>query len=513
MHYTNIMYLMRRYTSLIPALPAGIALAFLTFLPSFLQGQASEEFSLSQTVSVNDTGTTITLTQAIDIALANNIQVKRALLSLQEAEEQVLSAWGEVMPDISTSMNYTRNMEIPVNFIPARIFNPQAPDEQLIAVEFGTDNNWNGGLNINQPIFRGQAIVGISSSKVYKLVQSERYRATAQQIVTQTRLAYYEVLIAREQLELQESSIHRLEKNLRENRARQNAGLVDEYDVLRLEVQLSNQRPRLTTAKYEVQRAYRNLKQTLGLPLDFKCKVAGALKQFDITDDTLSDSLNTSLIQVDQMTPLILHPDIGFTRKMFHKRGDLRTLDARIELKDREILAAKSRFLPTVSASYSLQWNAAEAGNPDFFATESERARSQAVMLQFSLPVFQGMQRNTAVQRAQIQKKDLRLMAENTRRTAQNEIESARESIQQAMETEEARKKAIRQAQRGYEIATARLDQGVGSQLDVTNAELQLREAELNYAEMVYSYLASKARYDQAAGMVPFVDNPVHINN
>lgn len=69
------------------------------------------------------------------------------------------------------------------------------------------------------------------------------------------------------------------------------------------------------------------------------------------------------------------------------------------------------------------------------------------------------------------------------------------------------RQKALELARQGYQRAQARLENGMGSQLDVTNAELQLREAEANYARMVFNYLSAKAQYDQAIGMVPFVDN------
>jgi outer membrane protein TolC len=92
-------------------------------------------------------------------------------------------------------------------------------------------------------------------------------------------------------------------------------------------------------------------------------------------------------------------------------------------------------------------------------------------------------------------------------RSAKNEVQSAKESLNQAIETAPARKKALDLAQEGYNRARARLENGIGSQLDVTNAELQLRQAEVNYAEMVYNYLSAKAQYDKAIGMVPFVDN------
>ncbi|MBD3274067.1 MAG: hypothetical protein GF372_02085, partial [Candidatus Marinimicrobia bacterium] len=178
-------------------------------------------------------GQEITLPQAIRIALANNRDIKRSLLSVESAETQVTTAWSSVIPSVSTSMTYTRNIEVPVFFIPSDFTDPNSP---LIPVRTGTDNNWMGNISVTQTIFRGEALVGISSAALFRLVQSESFRATTQGMITQTRINYYNVLIAKERYELQQATVSRLEKNLKQNRARSRAGLVDDYAVLQLEV-------------------------------------------------------------------------------------------------------------------------------------------------------------------------------------------------------------------------------------------------------------------------------------
>src|SRR5690606_2338201 len=105
---------------------------------------------------------------------------------------------------------------------PAEFFGGE-PGE-LIPVAFGTDNNWIGGVTVSQNIFRGEAIVGISSSSLFRLAREEGLRATMQQVVTETRKAYYGVLMAREQLRLVESSVNRIQENLEEARSRFGAG-------------------------------------------------------------------------------------------------------------------------------------------------------------------------------------------------------------------------------------------------------------------------------------------------
>lgn len=483
---------------------AGFIIIGIVLMASSALGQEADTTSISEAVGPQKV---LNLTEAIQVGLANNSDIKRSLLSLKSADEQVSLAWSEVLPDVSGSATYTRNLEIPVNFVPATFFDPNAPAGELVPLQFGTDNNWQGGFSVQQTLFRGEAIIGISSSKLYKAAQAENFRATTQQIVTQTRLAYYNVLVAEEQLRLQEATVERLEKNLAENRARLKAGLVDEYAVLQVEVQLRNQEPQLTQARYNVQQAYRELKVVLGVPLNLEFSVQGDLNSFDVTAEEATNKMNQNLKRVDNMTPFQFNKEAEVMDIATDLRGDIRVLDQQNALKNREIKAIKSRFLPTLTANYNLNWSAAQAGSPVFFGTDETRARSQTLGFTLSLPIFQGFQRTSNLDIAQIEKKDLEEQKRAAVRSAKNEIQSARESLNQAIETAPAREQALELAQEGYERAKARLENGLGSQLDVTNAELQLREAEANYARMVYNYLSAKAQYDQAIGMVPFVDN------
>lgn len=448
----------------------------------------------------------VTLTQAIQIALANNTDIKRSLLTLKDADQQVRLAWSEVLPEISGSATYTRNLEIPVNFVPAQFFDPDAPPGELVPLQFGTDNNWNGGFSVDQTLFRGEAIIGISSSELFKSAQAEALRATTQQIVTGTRIAYYNVLVAEEQLRLQTATVERLRENLKENRARQKAGLIDEYAVLQVEVQLSNEEPQLTQAKYAVEQAYRELNIQLGLPIELDITVRGNFSSYKIGSEEVIDQANENIKQVDSMTPYSFEEQKQLVDIATDLRGDIRILQKQEDLKDREIKAIQSRFLPSLSANYNLNWSAAQAGSPVFFGSEETRARSQTVGVTLSLPIFQGFERSANLQIAKIEQKDIELQQEFAIRSAKNEIQSARESLNEAIETAPAREKALSQARQGYERAKARLNNGIGSQIDVTEAEFQLRQAEVNYAQMVYNYLSAKARYDQAIGMVPFVD-------
>jgi|AntRauTorckE6833_2_1112554.scaffolds.fasta_scaffold00041_11 outer membrane protein TolC len=473
---------------------AAIITAALLFLtPSSTYGQVKGDSLL------NDAQ--LSLEDAIKVAVANNPQVNRALLSVEDADELVRIAYSEVYPNIASSLNYTRNFEIPVQFVPGEFFGGQ--QGTLVPVAFGTDNNWQGGFTVTQNIFRGEVFVGLSTSEIFKTVQQENLRATTQQIITQTRIAYYQALVAKEQLRLQETQINRLEQNLRDNRARQKAGLVDEYAVLQLEVQLSNQRPQLIEAQYGVDEAYRSLNVALGIPLGISFEIVGELNDFDIISDEADSDANMIIKKVDQMNPFTYEKKEEQWPDFIDYRGDVRILDARLDLNEKEIQAVKSRFLPTITASYNLQWSAAEPDEPTFF---ENNARFQTLGINVSLPLFEGFKRLADVQRAKIARKDIEEQIRGAELAAENEIASSAEELNKAFETAEARKQALSQAEQGYQRALKRLENGIGSQIEVTDAEVQVRQAEVNYALMVFQYLSAKAQYDLSTGQVPYVD-------
>lgn len=445
----------------------------------------------------------LTISQVIQLSVVNNPQIKRAILSIDNADEQVKLAWSEVLPSVTSAATFTRNIEIPVNFVPATFFDPDADPGELVPLQFGTDNNWQGGFTVSQNIFRGEAIVGISSSSMFKSLQQENLRSTTQEIITQARKSFHAVLTAEEQLRLQEATINRIRENLNENRSRFEAGLLEEYDVLRLEVQLANQEPQLKDAQLAVEEAYRNLKEVMALPLDMPIGIVGSLSEYQINNPSTNSNVNEELYEVVHATPLPALTKEEAMDVMTQKRGDLRVLEVQENLKSREIKAIKSRFLPTISADYNLQWTAAQPGTPRPF---ENAVRYQTLMFNVSLPLFTGWERMSNLNIARIERKDIEVQQWAAEKTAMNEYETNFDRLRNLEETALARRQAVEQAQRGYEIAANRYENGVGSQLEVTEAELQVREAELNYALSVAEYLNTKADFDLAIGMVPMID-------
>jgi outer membrane protein TolC len=109
-------------------------------------------------------------------------------------------------------------------------------------------------------------------------------------------------------------------------------------------------------------------------------------------------------------------------------------------------------------------------------------------------------QKRAALRQAETNTDLVRDLAEAQVRSLLDEVEESRLRAQ-------AQKKAVTQAQRGFDIASAQFREGIGSQLERTDAEVALRQSEFNYAQAVFDYLAARARLDEATGMVPLADD------
>jgi outer membrane protein len=176
-------------------------------------------------------------------ALEKSREIRQAQYALDEAEERVAEAWGNVYPSVDVSANYVRNVSPAQSFMPAIFLDPNAGPDEFIPVQFGADNIWGTSIDLDQPIFDAASFIGVGAAGRYRLLQDEVRRSSTESVITRVRMGYYQLLLAQEQERLLENSVRRVRESLNDTRALQRAGLVAEYDVLRLEVELATWSP------------------------------------------------------------------------------------------------------------------------------------------------------------------------------------------------------------------------------------------------------------------------------
>ena len=146
-------------------------------------------------------------------------------------------------------------------------------------------------------------------------------------------------------------------------------------------------------------------------------------------------------------------------------------------------------------------------GGPSWFGGgNGQRAYSRLAGIRVSLPIFQGFRRDARIDQKRAAIRQAQAQTEQGIDLARSQVRSVVEGAEEAYLRAEAQQLAVRQATRGYEIAGAQYREGLGSQLELTDSEVALRQSEFNYAQAVYDYLVARAQLDEAVGRVPLVD-------
>jgi outer membrane protein TolC len=439
-------------------------------------------------------------------ALDTNRDLVAAREGLTVAEEQVSEAWSSVYPTIDLNASYSRNISPNVNFLPAVFFDPTAGPDDYIPIQFGADNTWNSTVSFEQPLFRPGVFIAVGAAGRFRNFQSEVVRGQAQSVVTQVRVAYYQLLLAQEQRRLTARSVERVRESLHETRALNRAGLASDYDVLRLEVELANLEPNLRRAENAIAQARRNLAIQANVEPQESLDVEGALAEMDLEDLGANSAANRQVLAFTGGQASLTSAEQAL-EQAYRNRSDLRQLGLNEELRRAEMRVEQMEYLPEVTLFGNYIINAQDNGSPNFFASgDGQRAYSRIVGVRVTVPIFSGFrqdaridQRRASLRQAQAQTRQATDLAASQVRAL---VDNADESLQRAR----AQRLAVTQAARGFEIASAQYREGLGSQLELTDSEVALRQSEFNYAQAVYDYLLARAQLDEATGQVPLVD-------
>ena len=204
---------------------------------------------------------------------------------MEIANGQGREAWSSVLPRLSTNASYSRSIIKQSFFFGDTL------------IQIGADNVWVAGITFSQPVFDAAAFIGVGASGRVRQLQSEAVRGTIQQVVTRVRQAYLDVLLSAEQIRLTEQSLERVRQSLDEARSLHKAGMVSDYDVLRLDVQLSNLEAERHRAWVDEAAAGRNMLLELGLSPELEITLEGRLNELNLEEQTRSGSGNQIKLQ------------------------------------------------------------------------------------------------------------------------------------------------------------------------------------------------------------------------
>ncbi len=397
----------------------------------------------------------LSLDESVALALKNNPALKIAESDRDKASWTVRENLAGYGPSVGYTHNDKRSEAAPSALV---------PDPSPI-------NSFNNTVSLSLPLYTGGRVEGLVGQARQSLkVADLNLDKTKQQLKLDATNAYFSVLAKRNLLQVAQESVDNLTAHLKNVQAQFDVGTVAKSDVLRSEVELANAVQSLIKAQNNYDVAVATLNNTIGLPHGTEIKLKEDLKYVQ-QGTTLNDGINYAM----------------------KNRPDVNAADANIEKAKEGVKTARSGFLPTISLTGSNNWN------DDHFP--GARNSNWLVGLTTSLTVFDTNLTLSKVKEAEASVVSANETARQTKDSVALEVRSEYLGMKEAEKRIETSQVAVAKAEEDFTIAQVRYNAGVGTNLDVIDAQLALANAKTNYIQALYDYNTGKAKFDKAMGV------------
>lgn len=399
---------------------------------------------------------TLTLEKCVEIAMANNPQIRAAEGGYEASHASLTMARSAYLPQISLQASATQNAG-------TFLIGPSA-----IPRDF---QNYTTSFQTQQLIFDfGKTIARISASSDLVDASEQDYKSMEQVVVLNTNIAYFNYLQAQRVQDVNVEAVKQAEEHLRQAKGFYNAGSRPQFDVVKAEVDLANASVNLIRAENALKLGRIQLENVLGvkLPIGF----------------ALRDNLEVSQVNVDLNasleTAMQVRPEIVGSR-------------ARVEANKSLLTAAWTAHLPTVNVSGGYGWRGLSL-EPLY--------NSWNVGLSFAFPIFQGWALDAGVDQARANLKTAEASTDVVIQSVVLDVQQQYFTLQEAAQRIEASRKLVEQSKEALKLAEGRYNSGIGSAVEITDAQVTLANARITYIQSLYDHRVAYARLQRAMGTI-----------
>jgi outer membrane protein len=406
----------------------------------------------------------LSLKDCLTRAIKDNPSLDEARLGIKAGEKTIDSAWGKHLPKLSLDASYTKR-EDPWPYIPAQ--------SATIAPHFSDEfSSWS--LVMTLPIYQGgQVVAGVELAKIRKATQESNLALTKNELIANTINTYNKILQLQKFREAARSSVSAMENQRDNSRHLYKVGRIAKVDLLKVEVQLANEKQRLLSLDEGIANTVGMLRYLMGE------KTAGA-GEIPI----LSDKLNMPEFKTDF--------DLAWKTAQ-KKRPEYLVASTNIQEAEMNRRIASGKLFPSLSAfaAYMDQYG----------YTPYYKEANYFAGFNLSMPLFEkSAYDEIAKERILKSKAEKRLDAvENQIRL---DIQTAISSIMESKNRVLIAGQAIEQAEESFRIEQKRYESGAGATVDLLFAQSAYITAVANHYQALFDYNAAIVSYRKMTGQL-----------
>jgi len=436
-----------------------------------LLSQSLQAADLSDQASPSTSSTrTLTLDQAMDLALQQNTDVLLSKLSLLQFDSRYWETVGLALPQISFTGTYTKNQRKPVIFF------------QGETIAIARDHSLDATVSAEQALFTGGKVgTAVRAAKKGREAAEAADEGTREEILLGVKRLFYRGLLAYELVDIEKDNLASVEDHLRTIKERYQQGVDSDLTVRRQEVEVANARVNLIRIRNEMDVTFMSLQDILALDVNKPLQLEGKLMP-------PANELPNYTLYAEKA--LQNRPELVAARKQTAVARDLITI-------------ARGDLLPQLGLFGAYSWQAQYDNYPP---QQNERANILTAGLMLRQNIFTGGQHWQHVKQAKIFYESAQ--QEEARKQRQVQIEVKREwlSVKEALERSLAMEDALDQARLTLKATEARYKEGQSDLLELNDATLALNVIRIRTSLASNDYWTSRAALDRAAG-IPLKEN------
>lgn len=420
-------------------------------------------FFLAEAQSTAATEKTLTLQEAIDIALAQHPTIRVGQATIEAAQQRVYQQEASYLPRGGYTYVYTRQ-ERPVTAASGGVQLGGGPLRSTAQTyNFNSTN-----FSISQLLFDfGSTLAAIRAAAASMEASVADLETTRQTVVFNTKQAYYALLSAQRLLQVAEETVQQNQKHLEEAQARFDVGVAPRFDVTQAQVQVSNAELNLITARNNVALGRETLRTAMGItgPFEF----------------ILVDTLERRAVPVE---------DKDLLPQAYAARPELQSIRAQQRSTADQVSSLQKQYLPSLSGNAQYNWT----------GRDYPLVQGWIWGVTLTMPLFDSILTTAEVGEAKANLRGLKAQEDNLRQQVTLEVRQSLLDLHRAEESIRVSEQTVVQAQENLELAEGRYAAGVGNIIEVTDAQVSLTSAQANNIQALYTYKTALAQLEKAVG-------------
>ena len=426
-------------------------------------------FALSAQENAGET-VVITLEQALEIGLSENLSVKVADMEIERTGFAKKGTYASLFPSIDLSTSYQRTIKKQAMFM------SMGEGQEPMKIEVGMFNTINAAASVAMPLVNAQLWQSLKISGLDVELAVEKARSSRLDMVTQVKNAYYAILFAKEARDVYSQVYDNALRNYEETLKKYDAQKSSEMDLIRAKTTVENAVPNVYNSESSVVLALWQLKAVLGVDLDMDLDVAGSLS--DYSSQMLNDIVENENASLEG-------------------NSTMKQLAIQAEQLAQNIKLQKYSTLPSLAASFNFSYMSMAN---DVALSEFPWIPYSTAGLSLSIPIFAGGKRYNQIRQAKNQYDQVKLQVENTERQLKIAIRQSLATMETNMKSYYAAQTAVASAQKGYDITEVSYKAGRSTLIELNDAQLALTQSKLAESQAIYNFLTTKAQLEQTLG-------------